>query len=414
MEATGKKQLLFVDDESNLLQGLQRMLRLQRDVWDMVFVSSGREALQAMKRKSFDMIITDMKMPGMDGVELLTEVMRQFPETIRFILSGQMSNETLVRTVGPCHLILKKPCDTEYLIYSIEQALKLRHLLGDSHLRAIISEIKSLPSLPSLYLRLEEEMRSPMCSIRNVADIISQDLPMSAKLLHIINSPYFGLCSQVIDIVQAVKILGLDTIKSLIFITQIFTSLQGDGPISDCMEALWRHSLNVSSFSRKMAQMLQLSTYEEDSVFKSGLFHDIGKIVLLTRLPEIFIECIQKSEMDEIPLFEAELTIMGVSHAEVGAYLLGLWGFSNPVLEAVLFHHRIAESGCRERNGVPVVHIANILEHGVNAQNSLVSVNQDLNIRFLQYLSLYEYLAAFQEKCVFKEVEGKLCKQVWR
>jgi putative nucleotidyltransferase with HDIG domain len=408
MESTGKKHLLFVDDEANILQGLQRMLRMRRDVWDMVFVSGGREALQAMKQKSFDIIITDMKMPEMDGVELLTEVMKQFPETVRFILSGQMNNETLVRIIGPCHLVLKKPCDTEYLIYSIEQALKLRHLLGDSHLRAIISELKSLPSLPALYLQLEEEMRSPMCSVRNVANIISQDLPMSAKLLHIINSPYFGLCSQVTDIAQAVKILGLDTIKSLIFITQIFTSLQGDGPISDCLEGLWRHSLNVSSYSRKMAQMLQLSTYEEDSAFKSGLFHDIGKIILLTRLPEVFIECIHMSEMDGIPLFEAEFRIMGASHAEVGAYLLGLWGFSNPVLEAVLFHHRIAESGCRERNGVPIVHIANILEHRVNVQNSLVSVNQELNIKFLQYLSLYERLSAFHDICVNQEVKRKL------
>jgi putative nucleotidyltransferase with HDIG domain len=218
---------------------------------------------------------------------------------------------------------------------------------------------------------------------------------MSAKVLHIINSPYFGLCNRVTDITQAVRLLGLDIIKSLVFMTQIFSVLQHNNPLSDCLDVIWRHSLNVSVISKQIAQMFQLPRYEEDAIFKSGLFHDIGKIILSTRLPEVFLECLRMADKEDISCWEAEMAIIGVSHAEIGAYLLGLWGFSDQIVETVFFHHRPDESGCRDFNGISIIHAANAFEHQEFEQNSLISTNQKLNIEFLQNLQSYEHLMAF-------------------
>lgn len=397
-----------MDDERNILQGLQRMLRSRRNIWEMTFVTSGKEALQLMRQKSFDAIVSDMMMPEIDGVQLLTAVMKQFPQTIRFILSGQMSNEELIRAIGPCHQIITKPCNPEDLIFSIERALKLRNLLNDDKLRSVISQIKTLPSLPSLYLQLEDEMKSPMCSVKKVAEIIEQDVAMSAKVLHIINSPYFGLCSRVTDITQAVRLLGLDIIKSLVFMTQLFSILQNNNPLSDCLDVIWRHSLNVSIISKQIAKLLQLPKYEEDAVFKSGLFHDIGKIILSTRLSDVFLECLRRAEMEGISCWEAEMAVIGVSHAEIGAYLLGLWGVSDHIVEAVFFHHRPEESECRDCNGISIVHGANSLEHEKFKKNSLVSTNQKLNTEFLQNLEYYETVMTFFNAYGEKNLNARL------
>jgi len=143
-----KKRILFVDDEPNVLQGLQRMLRPLRDEWEMTFVSSGAEALQRLAQAPFDVIVSDMRMPNMDGAQLLTEVMQRHPEVIRIVLSGQANQEVVMKAVGPTHQYLAKPCDPESLKALVSQTSALRGLLTDATLKGLVASMKSLPSLP--------------------------------------------------------------------------------------------------------------------------------------------------------------------------------------------------------------------------------------------------------------------------
>ncbi|MBC8317540.1 MAG: response regulator [Desulfobulbaceae bacterium] len=108
-----KKRILFVDDEPNILVGLRRMLRSLRKEIDMEFAESGKEALQVMSKASFDVVVSDMRMPGMDGAELLTEVRRLYPDTIRIILSGYAAAEAIMRTETIVHQFLHKPCEPQ-------------------------------------------------------------------------------------------------------------------------------------------------------------------------------------------------------------------------------------------------------------------------------------------------------------
>jgi YesN/AraC family two-component response regulator len=127
-----KKRILFVDDEPNIIQGLKRALRCRKNEWEMFFADSGQKALELLAENQVDVIVTDMCMPGMDGVKLLTEVMKHYPRTARIILSGNLYKEMHVFSSKTAHKSLSKPCDTEKLIKSIEQVLENKEGLFDN------------------------------------------------------------------------------------------------------------------------------------------------------------------------------------------------------------------------------------------------------------------------------------------
>ncbi|MFQ5753214.1 MAG: response regulator, partial [bacterium] len=218
-----KKRILFVDDEVNVLQGLQRMLRSMRNEWQMEFALCGQKALEIMSQTPFDMIVSDMRMPGMDGAELLNEVMQRYPDIVRIILSGQASKEEIIKSIGPTHQYLPKPCDAEKLKATIARAFAQHDLLKDRKLKELVSRMKSLPSLPSLYLELQKELQSLEVTMAKVGEIISKDVGMTAKILQLINSAYFGLPVHVSSAVHAAKLLGPEIIKSLVLSVQIFS-----------------------------------------------------------------------------------------------------------------------------------------------------------------------------------------------
>ena len=145
------KNVLFVDDQPQVLRGLRRTLDCMEEEWDMEFVDSGQEALDIMAQKPFDVMVTDMHMPGMDGAQLLERVSQDYANTIRIVLSGQANEEAVFRAVQPMHQYLSKPCDAQTLQDTIERALAMQELLAESSLKQLVSQLSSLPSLPSLY-----------------------------------------------------------------------------------------------------------------------------------------------------------------------------------------------------------------------------------------------------------------------
>lgn len=183
-----KTSVLFVDDEPRVLDGLRRMLRSLRREWEMAFANSGQEALEIMARRPYDVIVSDMRMPGMDGAQLLDEVMRHHPDTIRIVLSGQSDQEQILQSMRPTHQYLTKPCSAETLQGTIRRAMKLRALLTDDKARALVGSTGSVPSLPAFYLELMEELDSSDPSIRDIVAIVSRDAAMTAKVLQVANS----------------------------------------------------------------------------------------------------------------------------------------------------------------------------------------------------------------------------------
>lgn len=353
-------KILFVDDEPNILDALTRMLRPMRFDWSMTFVGSGQTALDALEKEAFDVVVSDMKMPGIDGAQLLGEVRRLYPHIIRIILSGYSEKEAIMKSIGATHQFLSKPCDPESLKSTIKRVCALRDLLGDEHLRQLVSQMPNIPSLPTLYTELIDELTKQEPSTRTVAQIVKKDIGMTVKILQIVNSAFFGLQRRISDSNQAVEFLGLDTISSLTLGLGIISQFEHQNGSGVLLAKLWEHSMRVGMNANKIGHRLKPGIAVD--AFTSGLLHDIGEVVLAVNLPKEFVEVSKLVENGECRL-AAERRVFETTHAEIGAYLLGLWGLPQPVVEAVAFHHTPLETATNEITPLTAVHIANAIEH---------------------------------------------------
>lgn len=353
--------VLFVDDNENILQGLKRLLRPLRDEWQMEFANSGERALELLSQIRFDVIVTDMKMPRMDGAQLLEAVMERHPQSVRIVLSGHSDEEMVMRAVGVAHQYLSKPCDCETLKSSITRALHLRRLLADPTLNVIVSRIDSVPSVPSLYQQIIDELRSPNGSIKRIGEIIGQDIGMTAKILKLVNSAFFSVRREITSPSQAVALLGLETIKGLVLSHHVFNTFRFEPAMRRALEGVAEHSLAVAALARDIAIAETGDKKMAENSFVAGLLHDLGKLVLGMGLAERYARVLREAERKGTPLWMAEKSEFGTTHAAVGAYLLGLWGLPDPILEAVAFHHVPSEAVCVGFTPLTAVHVANEL-----------------------------------------------------
>lgn len=333
-----KFHVLFVDDDRKVLDGLRRMLSDMRREWRMHFAESGPAALDIMAADPADAVVTDMRMPGMDGAELLEIVQRERPETIRLVLSGYAEKESLGRAFPPSHQFLSKPCGKEVLVSTIRNALESRNLLRGTGLRALVGSITRLPSLPGIYRQVSQEIARDEPSMERLGAIIGQDVAMTARLLKLVNSPFFGVPRKVLNPVQAVNLVGINYLQSLIMVFATFDSCDVCIP-GYSLRRLMEHSLRTSCAAGSIAALEGAPQGDLDEYRTAGLLHDIGKLILASNLPEAYARIIETVQRETRPVHEVEREALGATHAEMGAYLLRLWGLPDSVVEAVLLHH---------------------------------------------------------------------------
>ncbi len=381
-------RIMFVDDEARVLQGLQRMLRPLRNEWSMQFCESGALALAEMAKTPVDVVVSDMRMPDMNGAELLTRVMQEYPSTVRIILSGQADKNLVNKTIGPTHQYLSKPCDTETLKNAIDRTAKLRRILNNDRLRLLTGRLDRLPSLPSLYLKLVEMVQRPNSNLLAVGEVVSQDLGMTTKLLQLVNSAFFGLRRSVSSASDAVGLLGVETIQSLVLSVHAFNELSALQLSDFALETIWQHSLAVSVLAKRIAIAEGLEKNNVEEALMAGMLHDVGRVILATNLPREYAQVVALSKKENRPLQTCEKEVLGATHAEVGAYLLGLWGISDPIVEAVAFHHYPLECQNRTLNALSIVHIADALHHSVGHAPSCGS----LDATYINELGLANHL----------------------
>ena len=358
-----KQRILFVDDEPKVLRGLRRSMEDMVDVWEMAFANSGAEALDLMARSPFDIIVSDMQMPGMSGVALLKEVRRLYPHTVRIALSGQASKESVLNGIGPIHQYLPKPCDMQTLQATLSRLWSLRDLLAVDKLQSVLAQLEHLPSLPSLYKELMAAFESPESSLGDVGRIVGQDMGMSAKVLQLVNSAFFGMPREVTCPAQAVASLGMDTVRSLALAVCVFAPFEQQKLEGLSLESLWSHSVTASIFAKQIAQAESLDRKSIELAYVAALLHDVGKLVLSWLLPDDYLAINARVRDSGVTQTEAECAVVGAGHAQLGAYLLGLWGFPLVVIQAVAYHH---EPGACPREGrltSLIVHVANALAH---------------------------------------------------
>ena len=253
-------RILFVDDEPLILDGLQRSLRPFRKEWTAAYAAGGEEALAMLEREPFDVIVTDMRMPGMDGAMLLGEVTRRYPDVLRMVLSGQSDLESVVKSAGAAHQYLTKPCSVQVLRDAVNRTVALRQLLTNASLKQVVSRMRSIPSVPPLYVELTNCLKSRDGSLEKASAIIQKDMGMSAKVLQLANSGLFGSAGRIGSTKEAVTYLGLDTIRTLLLSLHAFSEFKPpEGPSNFCMQSLWSHSLLTGTLAERIIQSLPAS-----------------------------------------------------------------------------------------------------------------------------------------------------------
>jgi HD-like signal output (HDOD) protein/ActR/RegA family two-component response regulator len=387
------RQILFVDDDSKVLQGLTRMLRPMRNEWEMTFIDDPRKVLELLEQNSYDAIVTDMKMAQMDGAEVLAKVKERKPGMARIVLSGHAEREAAMRSVGLAHQFLAKPCDADTLRATVSRACELRGFLVDAGLADTVLQLGKLPSLPKLYQAITEEMAREDVSLARVASIIGQDLAMTAKVLQLVNSAFFGLGRRVANIDQAVTYLGIDVIRSLVVSHSAFAAFEAED--LEFFQQLWQHSSLTAALAKVIAQLESGDPIVHAEAFQAGMLHDIGALVLSARLQNEYREVRRDAESGKSSLAARELERFGCDHGRIGAYLMGLWGLSDRIVEAIAYHDRPSTCSFQEIAPLTAVHAASALVLEAMGREGFET---QLDLEYLETVGCAESVSRWREE----------------
>ena len=391
-------RVLFVDDEPKMLRGLRRMLSQKRKEWGMSFVDSGRAALDLLEKEKYDILVTDMRMPGISGEKLLVKVKDAHPEMIRIILSGHSDQEEIMKTVRLAHQYLAKPCDPDVLINTISKAARFRSYLDDPRLNKLVSSIEMLPSPGSRYLEIMENLDSDDVSLRKIGQLISRDMGLSANILKLVNSSFFSIPRRVANVVDAVVFLGLDIIKGLILTHHLFSVFDFSKLPNLSYEMLWNHSTYAACLGQAIIKTETDDKTVVDETFIAGLMHDVGKLVLGYVIKEEYEKVIKEARARNRRLWKVEADFLGFSHAEVGAYLVGIWGMSENLVETIQYHH--SPEKCIQEGLVMLaaIHVANVLDHRLRIVNRGCSL-AEYNEEYLKKNGFMGRIGTWQKVC---------------
>jgi HD-like signal output (HDOD) protein/CheY-like chemotaxis protein len=329
-----KTRVLFVDDEPLVLRSIDRALRTRKVTWEARFVESGTAALELLGAERFDVVIADLRIPDLDGVEILSFVQRAYPKIARVVLSGQVGTDDCLRAMRVAHQCMAKPCNVDTLRRVIHRLSNNQQLLGDSELATTAARLSCLPSPPRIHFEVCAAIAHG-AGLAEIARIIDGDVAITAKLIQVVNSAFFTQGTQVTTVQRALSVLGTDVVRGLLLGVEVFRAFEGSPGGLARTEALREHSKSVAQLARALAPR-ELA----GDAYVAGMLHDIGDLVLAT--------------LDRAPAHLAD-------HARAGGFLLGLWGIDDPVVAAITHHHDPGAIPDGDARLVDLLHVSEIV-----------------------------------------------------
>jgi HD-like signal output (HDOD) protein len=299
-----------------------------------------------------------MRMPGMNGAQLLNEVMVRQPRTIRIILSGYADREMIRSCLGSAHQFLAKPFDVKELFETIDEVGEAGKNIEAVWLNNLVEMLEFIPALPTTYHRLRAVLELDDSSMTKISAIIAEDPGMTAQVLRIVNSPFFGLARFIGSPMEAVTFLGVDQIRALSLAYGLFHQFDAARLSWFKLERLVGHSQEVAFGARAIARLEGAPKAVQDEAFSAGLLHDIGILVLVSNFPEPYREIFMAADQKGYGLREGERNGFRAAHPGIAGHLLSFWGIPPGIVEAVTFHHAPSLTQGGAFSPLAAVHIA--------------------------------------------------------
>jgi len=345
------KKILFVDDENQILRALKRLFN--QTGYETFFMSSAQDALSFLEHEQVDLLITDIRMPYMDGMEFLKRVKERYPKMLRVALSGYTDSKQIYHAIEAnlAKLYLFKPWDNQEILTIVKNLFSLEEQLNDHALLETINAIDDLPTVPLLYEEVSRMVRKDT-EIEKIAWRIENDPAIASRILRVANSAFYG--AKTGSISQAIMFIGLINVKNIILSNGVFSGVHS----ASFAEKLWRHA----SLTNRLTHII----YEKINNRKiamvnssAGLLHNIGIVLMLSRFKGDF-EALssQIGTISEMSLLQLEQEKFGFTHAQIGSYLLNWWELPYSLVEVAMYHHNPDHENVVNKDVVSAVHLA--------------------------------------------------------
>lgn len=393
-----KHKILFLGFIKDSNGDFNRIKGALNNRWHLESIEDPETLDKRIEELKVDVIICKGNSPHQNELEYLKQVSEHCAGAIRILIADPNDKDVMMKAAEYAHRIVPPTIDADALENMLNNSLSLHGLLANPEIRNRISSIKSLPSSPELYKQITIELSSKNASIKTISDLVSQDISITTKLLQLVNSAYFGLQNQVDSTFNAINFLGLDTVKSIVFAAGVFEQFNVPNILGYSIESIYNNSINVAAKARLIAQVLATDTINKDNILMAGLLHDVGKLMMLGFFQKELKEVVNLTIEKKINFYQAQKEIMGTSDAEIGAYLLSLWGIPDPILEAIAYHYKPSIIEKPEINLLTLIHLAYAISRDekdkVKDEN-----NSAVDIKYLSSIGLYDYLQNLRTLC---------------
>ena len=310
-------RVLFVDDETRILDGLRRALHAHRGAWDMRFTAGGEAALESQQASPADVVVTDIRMPEMDGVALMTEFRARWPDTVRVILSGQSDSRAGLEAARVAHQFLSKPCTPQAMAETLQRAMRATAMIPDPALRAAAGSIGTLAARPCSRAALERSLAEPNATAVAALPVFATDVALAAKLIQLTSTSFFVRPQPFVDLETSLAHLGIDALRALLASDAFWE----EGAETTPAEWLEEHHALAVRIAREKRSPGAAAT-RADLEYVRGLFADLDVLVLASADPG-HAATVAESNPD------------AATHDLLGAYLLAIWGAPWELVEAV-------------------------------------------------------------------------------
>jgi putative nucleotidyltransferase with HDIG domain len=389
-------RVLFVDGDRHLLRELELALRSAAGEWAVVTAATAADASDQLGRQPFDAVVVDAAVRTRDGGSFLDIVSERQPTALRVQVSDPQSSR--LGLDPQAHQHMAKPLHAGAVFAHLAQTLALTEVLSDVGLKNVVARLRSVPSLPPVYMAINNEFRREDASPRKVGELVARDAGMSAKILQLVNSSYFGFRVRVADPVHAVQLLGLDIVRGLVLSAHVFQQLDLRTVTRFRLGRVWRHSMAAAGCAKAIAELQGLPADAAGAALTAALLHDIGKLVMAASLPDDYGVIVDESEASGSPTWVVERDMIGTTHAEIGAYLLGLWGLPSGIVHAVAWHHRPLDCSSLAFSAAGAVHAADVVEHRVHPADTIAAAPEP-DLPYLERCHAAGQMAAWTTAC---------------